>query len=654
MLFATTAEMGQADMVNHPPVTTSGLPFGPARLARDYAYVMPGFFISLFAFVILVPLTALSLGTLVIWVGALLLPLTLYIASGFAELSRTRLRHWGVDLPDVPYRPTAPGVAGLLRRMIEPRRWLDLVFETVVAFPLRTLTFAIATTWTAAAAGGITFPLWGVFVPGRGLVFGAADGLPLSGLLLEAFTGGAAPDGLSRSFGLEAVFNLTLGIVFLVTLPFVMRGLALLDAITAAAALGTVPGAPASDAPAPRAPTERAARRPDRPRARPFASGEGWAWIAAAAAGVVSIAVGWPVLAAVHHVHVAVALPIVLASAASLLLCVRWPLAGAVLQTLAATGTVLAVGPSALPWPVTGLILQAILVLLVALRHSWPLAVIAWALPQAAVLAATVALGVSPAARAGLSVSASVSLGVLAVGAVTRQLVRSRGALREERRTSADLSAQREELAERNRIAQELHDVVAHSMSVISVQATTAKYRLPGMDPSAEREFQSIAASSRQALTEMRGLLAVLRSRDEEAQLAPQPTLSDLPTLIEATRRSGARISFRIDRRTPDDAAAVPPATGLTAYRVVQEALSNAVRHAPGSEIDVVVAIEQSRLVIEVVNGAIADAAAHGAAPGAGLGLAGVGERTQALGGTVEAGPTAENGFRVRVVLPLG
>src|SRR5699024_4688644 len=110
-----------------------------------------------------------------------------------------------------------------------------------------------------------------------------------------------------------------------------------------------------------------------------------------------------------------------------------------------------------------------------------------------------------PGARTNTIVAASVTAGVLAVGIIIAQLISSRAALQAERRTSADLSAHSRELDARNRIAQELHDVVAHSMSVISVQATTARYRLDDMDAETEREFQSIAESSRQALSEMRG-----------------------------------------------------------------------------------------------------------------------------------------------------
>ncbi|WP_162903863.1 sensor histidine kinase [Leucobacter sp. wl10] len=650
-------------MVNTSPAATRRTPlFDPAQLARDYAYVMPGFVISLFAFVVLVPLTALSIGTLIIWVGALLLPLTLVIASGFAQLSRTRLRLWGRELPAVRYAPPSSGFPGLLQRMTEPRRWLDLAFETVVAFPLRTFTFVVAVTWTAGAAGGLTFPIWGVFLP--------QDDPPLAGRILEAITDGSAPDAVSRSFLLDAGFNVVCGAILLLTLPMVMRGLALLDAATTSAALGGpdaergIPGSAGSPAPEPAAASAAPAGGAGRPAdglAR-FASGEGWVWIAAVLTAVVSIAVGWPVLAVLLEVPVVFAMCVTLASATALLIAIRWPMTGVALQTIAAVATALLSfgAPDPFwpwPWPVMTLILQAVLVLLVALRNPWPRAVAAWALPQAGVLAVALAIGLTPGAWSSVIVSSSVSLGVLAIGIAVRQLLTSRGALREEQRTSAELAGQRSELAERNRIARELHDVVAHSMSVISVQATTAKYRLPGMDPDAAGEFESIAASSRQALAEMRGLLGVLRSPDRRAELAPQPGLADIPALIEATRRSGALIVFRSEvdgAEAPSNAGSVPAATALTVYRIVQEALSNAVRHSPGAEIEVAVTVTGDRVAVDVVNGPPVGSDPPQAAPGAGLGLSGVRERTAALGGAVDAGRTESGGFRVHARLPLG
>ena len=156
----------------------------------------------------------------------------------------------------------------------------------------------------------------------------------------------------------------------------------------------------------------------------------------------------------------------------------------------------------------------------------------------------------------------------------------------------------------------------------------------------------------------MRGLLATLRDSDGTAPLAPQPTLADLPALIDSSRNSGAQISFSAEGDAP--AESVLSATGLTIYRVVQESLANAMRHAPGAAIDVTVTLGDDTITVDVVNGPAPQEAPP--APGSGLGLAGLRERVTALGGSVSAGPTpaaagegsvsAGTGFAVSVELP--
>lgn len=343
---------------------------------------------------------------------------------------------------------------------------------------------------------------------------------------------------------------------------------------------------------------------------------------------------------------------------ASLVVAVKWPLLGmvgnavAVLATAVVTAALL--GPP-WPWPVTTLLLHCFVLVLVALRQPWLCAVIGWVVASAAPLAAVVLLrtDIVGGSLNSLIVAASVSAAVIALGILVRQQILGRSALQAARRETAQESRQRYELQERNRIAQELHDVVAHSMSVISVQATTAEYRLPGMDTRTAGEFASIADSSRRALTEMRGLLTILRG-STNAQLVPQPTLPDVPALIESTRQSGTRIEFNVRPGRDSLGANVSAATALTAYRVLQEALSNAVRHSPGSAITVDLDIAERGIVLDVVNGPADDAASGLAvptAPGAGLGLAGIRERVEALGGAVQAERTDDGGFRVRAEL---
>lgn len=218
------------------------------RLGRDYAYVLPGFFISLLGFILLVPLFAAALGTAVVWLGVWLLPLVLVIATGFAELSRSRARIWGAHVPAPAYQGTGTGFNGPLRLIGDPRRWLDLLFETLIAFPMRTITFCLAVTWTAVAAGGLTYVLWGHYIP-RG-----ESEMPLVGTMLRALSGGTIPDAVADSYALESLAYFILGVLFILSLPVVMRGLALLDATATAAALGAGPASgSALDSPAPAA-----------------------------------------------------------------------------------------------------------------------------------------------------------------------------------------------------------------------------------------------------------------------------------------------------------------------------------------------------------------------------------------------------------------
>lgn len=630
---------------------TGSVPPFLRRLGRDYAYVLPGFLTSLLAFVVLIPMFALGAGTLVIWLGAVLLPLTLLIGSGFAGLSRARLRVWGRALPAPRYRERSPGVSGLLGLLADPRRWLDLLFETLIAFPLRTASFTLAVSWTGVALGGVTYWLWGHAIPDD-------EYQGLGHLLLGALHALGLLPGMESNYLAESLVNLMTGAVFLVTLPFVMRGLALLDATVTTAALGSPAGGSGRDGDPVVIRTERAAGTGD-PVPREW-SADAWTWLAAAVVAVVLLAVGWPVLAAVYAVPVAVAMLLALAHSGALLLAVRQPMAAVALGTAAGLGGALASYPVTglpWPWPVPAMLAQLVVMVLVALRAPWGLALAAWALPAAGSFLFMPFLPGSrvDGALANVIVFASVGAVVAVVGALLRLWLLSRGALVAERRVGAAQEAKRRELEERNRIARELHDVVAHSMSVISVQAATAQYRLPGVDERIAGEFDSIAGSARQALGEMRALLALLRGADR-APLAPQPHLGDLAGLIESTRQSGARIEFTETAAQGQDPAAIPPATGVTAYRIVQEGLSNALRHAPGAAVRVRVDLDGEYLRIVVANGPVRaeDSARTGAAGGAGLGLAGLRERAEALGGSLEAGPEPGGGFTLRAQLPAG
>jgi signal transduction histidine kinase len=208
--------------------------------------------------------------------------------------------------------------------------------------------------------------------------------------------------------------------------------------------------------------------------------------------------------------------------------------------------------------------------------------------------------------------------------------------------------ARRAVLEERARIARELHDVVAHHLSLIAVQAETAPYRLTGLPEPARAEFGSLSGVAREAMTEMRRLLGVLR-QDQPPGLAPQPRLADLPALVDTARRAGVRIQLSV----PAELETVPAGVGVCAYRIVQESLSNASQHAPGAAVTVSVDHDARAVQLRVANGPGTPPARPGHRPEHGHGLTGMRERVALLGGSLSAGPTAAGGFVVAVELPL-
>ncbi|MDR7281101.1 signal transduction histidine kinase [Catenuloplanes atrovinosus] len=195
---------------------------------------------------------------------------------------------------------------------------------------------------------------------------------------------------------------------------------------------------------------------------------------------------------------------------------------------------------------------------------------------------------------------------------------------------------------ERARIARELHDVVAHHVSVIVVQADGARYALSTEPELAREALDTISATGREALTELRGLLGVLRG-DGGSGPAPQPGVAGIPALV-ADSAVPAALSVA-GRERP-----VPGSLGLTAYRVVQEALTNALKHGgPGVTAEVRLAWRRSSLVIDVTD----TGGGPPAAGGSGHGIIGMRERVAAAGGRLETGPRPERGFRVHAELPL-
>jgi signal transduction histidine kinase len=198
---------------------------------------------------------------------------------------------------------------------------------------------------------------------------------------------------------------------------------------------------------------------------------------------------------------------------------------------------------------------------------------------------------------------------------------------------------------ERVRIARELHDVVAHAISVIVVQSRGGRRSLATQPEDAREAFDSIEATGREALAEMRRLLGMLRKGDEELALAPQPSLRHLDALVAQVREAGLPVEVLVE----GEPAALPPGVDLSAYRIVQEALTNALKHAGPATARVVVRYGAEDLEVDVLDTGRRPAGGDGV----GHGLLGMRERVTLFGGELEAGRRSEGGFAVRARLPL-
>jgi signal transduction histidine kinase len=198
---------------------------------------------------------------------------------------------------------------------------------------------------------------------------------------------------------------------------------------------------------------------------------------------------------------------------------------------------------------------------------------------------------------------------------------------------------------ERARIARELHDVVGHSVSVMTVQASAVR-RLLRPDQRREREALLIVEQTgREALAEMRRMVGVLRRPEEAPALAPQPTLDRLDKLVEQAREAGLGVELRIE----GDPLPLPAGVDLTAYRLVQEGLTNALKHARAERAQVLVRYGDASIEVTVSD----DGRGTGSGDGGGHGLVGMRERVAVYGGELEAGPRPEGGYRLRAKLPL-
>jgi signal transduction histidine kinase len=244
--------------------------------------------------------------------------------------------------------------------------------------------------------------------------------------------------------------------------------------------------------------------------------------------------------------------------------------------------------------------------------------------------------------------SAAVALSLLQLVAIwlAGVLVRARRQAASLAARSAALQRQAEQAAaaERARIARELHDIVAHHLSVVVLQAAGARASGKPAGPVLEK----IENSARQALEETSRLLDVLRDPDEEASLAPQPGTGELDELAASVRAAGLPVNLVID----GDLAALPAMVDVSVYRIVQEALTNVLKHAGPARAEVTIGCEQDTVTIEVTDNGTGPPGNR--SPGGGHGLAGMRERAAAFGGELAAGPRPGGGFAVRARLPLG
>jgi signal transduction histidine kinase len=294
------------------------------------------------------------------------------------------------------------------------------------------------------------------------------------------------------------------------------------------------------------------------------------------------------------------------------------------------------------PWGAVELFVLMFAMLAAAIRHRRGVRLYIW-LSAALLLMLFVDGSALPGTLAGAT-----AIIVLADQIGVRRDTQARLGVAEER--SELEHARRAILEERTRIARELHDVVAHHMSLIAVRAETAPFRLDDVTDATAAEFAAIATGSREALTEMRRLLGVLRSEAPPPK-EPQPDLADLQTLADQAREAGVQVTLTVAEQLT-----VPDSVGLTAYRIVQEALSNARRHAAGGAVHIILHVDGETLVVDVVNGRGTPMETPDQPDGktAGQGLEGMRARAGALGGTLVAGPTSDGGFAVHAKLPTG
>jgi signal transduction histidine kinase len=249
--------------------------------------------------------------------------------------------------------------------------------------------------------------------------------------------------------------------------------------------------------------------------------------------------------------------------------------------------------------------------------------------------------------HASLGVGLGVASWLLVLLAVA-ELIRMRGQRVAAAARSREDQLQRRASEERVRIARDLHDVLAHNISVINVQANTALHLMDRQPERAREALTSIHDVSRQALAELRTVLGVLRAAGDEAPRAPSPGLAQLGDLVSSVRSTGLDVRLAVRGELPQ----LPSDVDLAGYRIVQEALTNTSRHSASKTAEIVVTYQPDGVAIQVDDAGPAQQRPEADGLGAGNGITGMTERAEALGGTLSAGRRSDGGFRVQAWLP--
>jgi signal transduction histidine kinase len=348
------------------------------------------------------------------------------------------------------------------------------------------------------------------------------------------------------------------------------------------------------------------------------------------------------------------------AQAAPLVLALYRPMAAWWMSLAATVAAALMTFPSTTdalthwPWTPSGLLAHLAVLILVGLRVRVRAVAELWLLTVGVGgLLVVIQQGGDIYGNQGLPLMAVLSATALIIAVAVRERSVALKQLAEQARLTSAERSQRALLEERARIARELHDVVAHHMSVIAIQAEAAPYRVSDLPEELTGSLATIRKNAVDALAELRRILGILRAEDVDAQpvsddIAPQPMLDHLDELVNNVRAAGMIVEVAVT----GSPRPLPPGLELSAFRIIQEALSNALKHAPGAAVRVEVSHVLAGLGLRVVNAPSPHAPPPSHA-GSGHGLLGMRERAAMLGGELSTGPTSEGGYEVTAFLPL-